>query len=180
VQGVINQIQAACQAKGGPISVTLVGHGASGAVQIGNTRITTSPRPGTNDITPAQFQAAIDQIAAGPNAGQQCVSRIDFYSCNVNTNTPGKTQGADFMNAMLASIADTRAFNQYTTAMAPYTVFNRRTGQLVTVRRGFFDVGAGGVLGGIEDLVQVPEPSSILLVITCLGSLLIVVRRRSR
>lgn len=173
VQSVINQIQAACQAKGGPISVTLVGHGASGAVQIGNTRITNTPRANSNDVTPAQFQAAIDTIAQGPNAGAQCVNKIAFYSCNVNTNTPGKTQGSDFMNVMQASIPDTQAFNQYTTASAPYTVFNRRTGQVVVSRTGFFDVGAGGVLGGIEDLVQeIPEPSGILLIVTSLGILI--------
>ena len=102
-QSVIDQIQAACKAKGGPISVTLVGHGASGAVQIGNTRITTSPRPNTTDITPAQFQAAIGKIAAGPNAGKQCVKVIDFYSCNVITDTLGLTQGTDFMKAMQVS-----------------------------------------------------------------------------
>ncbi len=167
-QGVIAQIQAACQAKGGPITVTLVGHGASGAVQIGNTRITTNPRPNSTDVTPAQFQAAIDLIAAGPNAGQQCVKAIDFYSCNVNTNTLGMTQGSDFMNAMQLSIPDTRAFNQFTTAMAPYTVFNRRTGQIVIVRNGFFDVGAGGVLGSLS----VPEPPGILLIVTALGAML--------
>lgn len=177
VQDVINRIQAACQANGGPISVTVVGHGASGAVQIGDSRITNAPpRPGKGDMTPAAFQAAIDNMNDG--SGRRCVKAIDFYSCNVNTNTPGKTQGTDFMNAMQASIADTRAFNQFTTAAAPYTVFNRRTNKFVTVN-GYFDVGAGGVLGGIDDLEQlVPEPSGTLLIVTALGALLIVRRRR--
>ena len=49
----------------------------------------------------------------------------------------------------------------------------------MTVRNGFFDVGAGGVLGGIDDLEQlVPEPSGILLIVTAFGTLLILRRRR--
>lgn len=170
VQSVIDQIQAACTAKGGPISVTLVGHGDSGAVQIGNTRITTNPRPMTTDLTPAQFQAAIDKIKDGPNKGKRCVKAIDFYSCNVNTNLAG----VNFMKAIQDSIPNTRAFNQFTTAMAPYTVFNRRTGQQVTVRRGYFDVGAGGVLGSLE----VPEPSGFILIVTGFGAMLFLHRRR--
>ena len=75
VQDVINQIQAKCQAKGGPISVALVGHGVPGAIQIGNTRITLSPRPNTNDMTPAQFQTAIDKIAAGGNLKRSASKR---------------------------------------------------------------------------------------------------------
>jgi hypothetical protein len=69
---------------------------------------------------------------------------------------------------MQMSIPDTRAFNQFTTAMAPYRVFNNRR-QLVAARRGYFDVGAGGVLGGLE----VPEPSGIILLITALGVLFV-------
>ena len=88
VQDVINRIQAACQAKGGPISVTIVGHGASGAVQIGDSRITNAPpRPGKGDMTPADFQAAIDNMNDG--SGRRCVKAIDFYSCNVNTDCDG-------------------------------------------------------------------------------------------
>ena len=157
VADVISQIQAACKAKGAPISVTLVGHGASGAVQIGSTLITTKPRAGTTDMTPADFQKAIDKDPTG----KRCVKAIDFYSCNVNTNSAGMTEGTDFMKAMQDSIKDTRAFNQYTTAMAPYTVFNRRTGKTVIQRAGYFDVGAGGVLGSL-DIAEPTMPALLL------------------
>lgn len=171
VQNAIAQIQARCQAAGGPISVALVGHGVPGAIQIGNTRITLNPRPNTNDMTPAQFQAAIDRVAAGPNAGQRCVQAIDFYSCNTGRGV----QGAAFLQAMRNSIPNSRAFNQYTTAWAPYRILDRRTGQIRNVA-GHFDVGAGGILGA----QAVPEPATILLFVTAIGIVLVVVRRRRR
>jgi hypothetical protein len=173
VQSVINSIQAACRAKGGPISVAVVGHGVPGAIQIGNTRITNTPRAGTNDITPAQFQAAIDKIAAGPNAGAQCVKSIDFYSCNTGRNLPGNPAGTTFLNALQASIPSARAFNQYTTAFAPVIVYNRFTGRFTQVP-GRFDVGAGGALGSFA----VPEASSMLLLGTAFGAVLLVCRCR--
>jgi hypothetical protein len=168
VQNAIAQIQAACRARGGPISVALVGHGVPGAISIGNTWITLNPRPNSNDLTPAQFQAAVDTMNDG--SGRACVDAIDFYSCNtgrdgVNVNltrNPNAMLGTQFLNAMQASIPNTRAFNQFTTAFAPVVVLTR---QGWVTRPGYFDVGAGGVLGGM-DLTDVPEPSSMPLVIT--------------
>jgi len=182
VQSVINQIQTACQAAAaagrGPISVALVGHGVPGAIQIGSTRITNNPRGGASgDITPAQFQAAIDKIAAGPNAGARCVSSIDFYSCNTGRNVGMNMAGTMFLNAIQMSMVNARAFNQYTTAFPPltYVRYNPRTRQFTSVTvPGRFDVGAGGSLGAFD----VPEASSIILLGTAFGAVLIVCRSR--
>jgi hypothetical protein len=140
---------------------------------IGNTRITNDPRPNTNHITPAQFQAAIDKIAAGPNAGARCVKSIDFYSCNTGRNTAGNPAGTMFLNALQASIPSARLPPIYPSLRANPRVQPLHA-QAHPGARPRFDVGAGGALGSF----QVPEISSLVLLGTAFGAVLIVYQRR--
>jgi len=101
LQQACDAIKKASKDAGKKISVSLVGHGAPGSIQMGTESIGAD---GT--MTATQFQECIDAY----------VSSIEFYSCE----TAQGDAGAQFLKDFAASIGSASGFNVWITATNTY------------------------------------------------------------
>lgn len=167
----IAKIMAESQRLGRAITVDLVGHGTPGTILIGNTTLAAK----NGAMTPAALGAAL----------KGKVSNINFFSCNTGQGQPGKDMAKAITDA--AMINSIGAFNTFTSALPATPKFAPVFGFIQTPRGrvrtttwvptgmtnpGYFDVGGMGIRGAL-----VPEPASLILLMTSLATILLTSNR---